>query len=64
VPRSAGVLRSPVVYGGKPGSQRHQQAVRTVAVLDAGGGDHDGQQQSHRVHGDVALAALGLFPAL
>jgi len=53
---------SDVAYGAEPGAQRHEQAVRPVAVLDAGGGDHDGQQQPSCVHGDVALAARGLFP--
>ena len=38
-----------------------QQRPGGVAVLDGGGGDHHGQQQAHRVHGDVPLAAVHLF---
>jgi hypothetical protein len=34
-----------------------QQRPGGVAVLDAGGGDQDGQQQARDVNGDVPLAA-------
>jgi hypothetical protein len=43
-----------------------QQRPGPVAVLHRGGGDHDGQDQSHGVHGDVPFAAvdfLGVVPA-
>ena len=35
-----------------------QQRPGRVAVLDGGGGDQHDQQQAHRVHGDVPLAAV------
>src|SRR6266571_5710803 len=38
-----------------------QQRPGGVAVLDGGGGDHHGQQQAHRVYGDVPLAAVHFF---
>ena len=38
-----------------------QQRPGAVAVLDAGGGDHHGQQQPDRVHGDVPFAAVDLL---
>jgi hypothetical protein len=43
-----------------------QQRPGRVAVLDGRGGDHHGQQQAHRIDGDVPLAAvdlLGVIPA-
>jgi len=43
-----------------------QQRPGAVAVLDGRGGDHHGQDQAHRIHGDVPLAAvdlLGVIPA-
>ena len=39
-------------------AQVPQQRLRAVAILDAGGGDQDGQQQPNRVDGDVPLAAV------
>src|SRR6266511_2686291 len=41
--------------------QSPQQRLGAVAVLDAGGGDHDRQQQPQGVHGDVAFAAVDLL---
>ena len=38
-----------------------QQRPGGVAVLDAGSGDEDLQQQAHGVHGDMPLAAIHLF---
>jgi hypothetical protein len=38
-----------------------QQRPGGVAVLDGGGGDHHGQQQAHRIHGDVPFPAVHFF---
>jgi hypothetical protein len=40
-----------------------QQRPGRIPILDGRGGDHDGQQQAHRVHRDVPLAAI-IFLAL
>jgi len=44
-------------------AQIPQQRLCDVAVLDAGGSDQHGQQQSDRVDGDVPLSAVDLLPA-
>ena len=53
-------------HAGKRAPQVPQQRFGAVAVLGAGGGDHDRQQQPGGVNGDVAFAAvyfLALVPA-
>ena len=40
---------------------RFHSSGRRVAVLDGGSGDHHGQQQAHRVHGDVPFPAVHFF---
>jgi hypothetical protein len=46
------------------GAQPPQQLPAGVTVLDAGGGDHDQQQQPDGVHRDVPLAAVDLLASV
>lgn len=51
--------RDPLV----PVAQARQRALGTVAVLDAGGGDDNDQQQTQGIHDDVPLGALHFLAA-
>jgi hypothetical protein len=41
--------------------QALQQRLSTVAVLHAGGGDQDADEQAHGVDGDVTLTSVDLL---
>jgi hypothetical protein len=51
------------VDAGEAGVQGPEQWAGAVAVLQAGTGDQDREEQSAGVDGDVAFAAVDPFPA-
>ena len=57
-------ITGPEADGAEGLAQVPQQRPGPVAVLDAGRGDQNGQQQPDGVDGDVPLAAVILSPQL
>ena len=52
------------IAGTKPSYQLIDDQLCTISVLDVSRMNHDGQQQSYRVHGDVTLATHHLLTSI
>jgi len=50
--------------GGERLAQVPQQWLGSVAILGAGSGDQDGQQQAERIDGEVPLGPVDLLPVM